>query len=119
MDVFAWSNEEEANGRVAIAPFTDAIASVEYRTARLAQPGGAWRSGYLSTIGTAPGNTQGGLGHEIDAMLRWLPWTVLELEAGYSALILGDGARAILSKGRPSQPTAAHFAYAEARLTLP
>jgi hypothetical protein len=119
MDLFAWSNEEEANARVGIAPFTDAVAAVEYRYARLAQPGGAWRSGYLSTIGAAPGNTKGELGHEIDAMLRWLPWTSLELEAGYSVLVLGDGARAILSESLLAPPTLSHFAYAQTTLRVP
>ena len=45
MDLFSWSNEAEANLRVAIAPWTDGVAAVEYRYARLAQPEGSWRSG--------------------------------------------------------------------------
>jgi hypothetical protein len=119
MDLFAWSNEEEASARLAVAPWTDALAAIEYRYARLAQPGAAWRSGYLSTIGTVVGNTKAELGHEIDAMLRWLPWVSLEVEAGYSILILGDGARAILSESLPTAPTLSHFAYAQATLRVP
>jgi len=119
MDLFAWSNEEEANARVAAVPWTDGLATVEYRYARLAQPGGAWRSAYLSTIGTVVGNTKGELGNEIDAMLRWLPWASLEVEAGYSILILGDGARAILSQSQSAAPTLSHFAYTQATLRVP
>ena len=119
MDLFAWSNEEEANARVGIVPWTDGVAAVEYRYVRLAQPGGAWRSGYLSTIGAVPGNTKGELGSEIDAILRWLPWTSLELEAGYSMLVLGDGARAILSESVMAPPTVSHFAYAQTTLRVP
>jgi hypothetical protein len=119
MDLFAWSNEEEANARLAAAPWTDALAAVEYRYARLAQPGGAWRSAYLSTIGTVVGNTKGELGHEIDAMLRVLPWASLEVEAGYSILVLGDGARAILSQSQSTTPSLSHFAYTQATLRVP
>ena len=39
MDLFAWSNEAEVNARVAIVPWTDGVAAVEYRYVRLAQPG--------------------------------------------------------------------------------
>jgi hypothetical protein len=119
MDLFAWSNEAEGNARVAVIPWTDAVAAVEYRYARLVEPGGAWRSGYLSTIGSVAGNTKGDLGHEVDTMLRWLPWASLQVEAGYSALILGDGARAILWEKLVSQPSVSHFAYVEARLEVP
>jgi hypothetical protein len=130
MDLFAWSNEEEANGRVAIAPWTDAVAAIEYRYAQLAQPDGAWRTAYLTTIGRAPGNGKASLGHEIDATLRWLPWAPLSLEAGYAIALLGEGARAVLaadavgsvaSTGAPALSTApvSHFAYAQAIVTLP
>ena len=119
MDLFAWSNEEEANARLAVTPWTDAFAAVEYRYARLVEPGGAWRSAYLSTIGAASGNTKGELGHEIDTMIRWLPWASLEVGAGYSALVLGDGARAILAERLIAQPVVSHLAYAEARLNVP
>jgi hypothetical protein len=128
MDLFAWSNEEEASARVAIAPWTDATAAIEYRYVRLAEPGGAWRSGYLLTIGGAPGNTQADLGHEIDAVLSWSPWVPVELTAGYSALVLGDGAKAILSAnpvgalqaaGGVVPPDVSHYAYAQAVLRVP
>jgi hypothetical protein len=122
MDLFSWSNEEEASFRAAIAPWTDGIAAVEYRYARLAQPGGAWRSAYLQTIGVAPGNTSADLGHEIDAILTWSPWVPVELTAGYSVALLGDGAKAILASlpGSAVSPSGlSHFAYGQATLRVP
>jgi hypothetical protein len=119
MDLFAWSNEEEASARVAITPWTDGVAAVEYRYARLAQAGGAWRSAYLVTIGAAPGNTQADLGHEVDAVLTWSPWEPLVLIGGYSALFLGDGARTILAAQTFSPPSVSHLAYAQATLRIP
>jgi hypothetical protein len=128
MDLFAWSNEAEANARAAIVPWTDGVLAVEYRYARLAQPGAAWRSAYLTTIGTAPGNDRATLGQEIDAMVRWSPWEPLSLEAGYSVFFVGAGARAILvadgiGKAKPdgmlSTDALSHFAYLQATLRIP
>jgi len=120
MDLFAWSNEADASARLSVAPFTDAIAAVEYRYVRLAEPGGSWRTAYLVTIGSLPGNTQADLGHELDAMLTWSPWVPVELSGGYSLLVLGDGARAILGAlGTAGPPGAAHFGYLQATLRLP
>jgi hypothetical protein len=128
MELFAWSNEAEANARVAVVPWTDGVAAVEYRYARLAQPGAAWRSAYLTTIGTAPRNTDASLGHEIDALLRWQPWDSLSLEVGYSIFFVGDGARAILtadgigkskSDGTFVTDAISQFAYAQATLRVP
>jgi hypothetical protein len=96
MDLFGWSNEAEVSARVGVAPWTDAVAAVEYRYARLVQPGGAWRTDYLVEIGPAPNNKQADLGHEVDAVLTWSPWTSLELTGGYSLLVMGDGARALI-----------------------
>jgi hypothetical protein len=119
MDILAWSNEMEANARISLVPWTDATAAVEYRYARLAAPGGPWRSSYLMTLGVDPGNTKGELGHEIDAMLRWAPWAFLGIEGGYSLLVLGDGAKAILAQNPLAQPTLSHFAYLQATLRAP
>jgi hypothetical protein len=122
MDLFAWSNEAEASARVSIAPWTDAIAAVEYRYARLAEPGGAWRTDYLGTLGVLPTNTKPDLGHEVDASLTWSPWVPVDLSVGYSLLALGDGARAILSSrfaGSTAPPPLAHFAFAQVSLRLP
>ena len=117
MDLFAWSNEEEVSVGATIAPWVDGVASVEYRYARLAVPDGVWRSDYLVTLGVAPGNTDTDLGHEIDARLAWAPWAPVDLVAGYSALILGGGGRAILAASHPgSVPDVSHMAYVQARV---
>jgi hypothetical protein len=119
MDLFAWSNELEASARVAIAPWTDGVAALEYRYAQLASPGGTWVSGYLVSLGSAPGNTSAELGHEIDAMVGWSPWVPVELSAGYSMLVLGAGAKAALAADRLSPPDLAHYAYGQATVRLP
>jgi Alginate export len=127
MELFAWSNEAEASARVAVTPWTDGVAAIEYRYARLAQPGAAWRSAYLTTIGAAPGNSDSSLGQELDAMVRWSPWEPLALEAGYSIFFVGPGARAILladgigrvrSDGGLSTEAASQFAYLQATLRI-
>jgi hypothetical protein len=130
MDVLAWSNELEANARVTIVPWTDVSFSAEYRFAELAQASGDWLNAYLGVVGSAPGNTNLALGHEIDGVVGWRPWPVLGLMAGYSALILGDGARAILdspnvgrgslqSDGTFKAASVSHLAYLQATLTVP
>ncbi len=116
MDLFSWSNEVEGNAHVSIVPFTDALAKLEYRYARLAQAGDAWRSSYVVDIAQVVGNTKAELGHEIDAMLRWAPWTPFELEGGYSVLFLGNGARAIVEAQRGTAATVSHFAYVQVRV---
>jgi Alginate export len=121
MDLFAWSNEAEASAHLAVTPWPDAVASVSYRYARLAQAGGAWRSAYLVEIGHARNNVHADLGHEVDASLLWSPWGPVELTAGYSVLALGEGARVLLA-ANPSvaaPPRVSHFAYAQATLRIP
>ncbi len=59
-------------------------------------PAGAWTTGYLNQFVGIPGNTNAELGHEIDARFAWSPWVPVELAAGYSMLILGTGAKAVL-----------------------
>jgi alginate export protein len=121
MDLFAWSNEEEASARAAITPWTDTIVAVEYRYARLAEPAGAWLNAYLMRVGEAPGNTHADLGHEIDAVLTWSPWASLELVTGYSALVLGAGARAALQGASfgATTPGISQLAYAQATFRIP
>jgi hypothetical protein len=119
MDLLTWANEFEANARIAIAPWTDAVAALEYRYARLAQPGGAWTTGYLDQFVAVPGNTRGELGHEIDARLDWSPLVPVELGAGYSMLVLGDGAKAVLAGSSLSTPSLSHYAYLQATLRVP
>jgi Alginate export len=124
MDLFSWSNEEEASLRVTAAPWTDGIVAVEYRYAQLAQTEGAWHSASLDTIASPlPSNTASSLGHEIDASVRWSPWAPVELSAGYSVAALGDGAKALLAAqlqgSSLSPPSLAHFAYAQASVQVP
>jgi hypothetical protein len=117
MDLFTWSNEGEASARLSIAPWVDGVATLEYRYARLVAPGGSWRSGYLVTIGAAPQNSSADLGHEVDAVIAWSPWSPVDLVAGYSALIMGDGARAIVAASRPaSGADVSQLAYGQARV---
>lgn len=116
MGVFSWSNEAEASVRLAAAAWSDGNASVEYRYARLAQPGAPWQSAYLLTLGQAPGNARASLGHEIDAALAWSPWVPVRLEAGYSVLFLGDGAQAVLRANENVVPSISHYAFAQTRI---
>jgi hypothetical protein len=116
MDVFSWSNEEEANLRVALAPWTDAMVAVEYRYARLAEIADAWRSGYLETMGQSSRNSSADLGHEVDAVLRWSPLRSLDFEVGYSCLFLGTGARALILASQGSADAVSHFAYTQIRV---
>jgi hypothetical protein len=119
MDLLTWSNELEANARIAIVPWTDAVAALEYRYARLAQPGGAWTTGYLDQFVAVPGNSRGELGHEIDARLNWSPAVPVELGAGYSMIALGEGAKAVLAGSSLSPPGLSHYAYLQATLRVP
>lgn len=130
MDIFAWSNEAEASARLTVVPWTDTSLSAEYRFAELAQASGDWLNAYLGVVGSAPGNSSTALGHEIDGFFTWRPWPVLGLLAGYSAFLLGDGARAVLASpavgrgtleanGTFSPPSVSHFAYLQATLTIP
>ena len=134
MDVLAWSNEVEGNAKVTVVPWTDATISAEYRFAALATATGDWLNAYLGEIGGgAPGSSGSPktLGHEIDGEITWRPWPVFGVAAGYSAFLLGDGARTILSsslvgRGGPG-PVAgsvdafrvSHFAFLQATLAIP
>jgi hypothetical protein len=130
MDVFAWSNEMEASARVTVVPWTDTAVAVEYRYAELVEPSGDWLNGYLGVVGQAPGNASRALGHEIDGFVTWRPWPALDLLAGYSAFILGEGAKAVLTNpavgrgtveadGSLKAASVAHFAYAQATVRVP
>jgi hypothetical protein len=119
MDLFAWSNQLEGNARARIVPWTDAELALEYRYARLVQANGAWRSDYLVTIAPATAAKDLDLGHEIDLTFRWAPWVPLELTAGYSILILGNGAKEALTSEHLSTNAFAQMALGQARVVLP
>ena len=142
MDLFAWSNAMDVSGRAQVVPWTDTTFALEYRYARLAEASGEWVGSYLTAIGRAappPGYAAAGyapitgspdaeLGHELDAVFAWRPWLPLELRAGWSGMVLGDGARGIMSayaRGRSDEAGAitaskfAQYAYAQATLSMP
>ncbi len=142
MDLFAWSNALDVSGRVQVVPSAETTFALEYRYARLAEASGEWVGSYLTAIGRAappPGFAAAGyapltgspdaeLGHELDAVLAWRPWLPLELRAGWSGMLLGDGARGIMAayaRGRADAAGAVtaskitQYAYAQATLTMP
>jgi hypothetical protein len=128
MDVFAWSNLTDVHASAAIVPWTDVSIGVEYRYARLWDTRGEWIGGYLSAIGSAPQLQSKELGHELDVGLRWRPWLPVELSAGYSALLLGDGARSVLAAeargdrqpdGSYASAELAHYTYLQAKMNVP
>jgi hypothetical protein len=121
MDLFAWSNQGEADARVAIEPWSDATLSLAYRYEELAEPKGAWRSAYLETIAISPTNTARSLGHEGDLVLVWTPWVPLDLTIGYSALFLGDGAKNLIAATTTtgSRANVAQLAYGQVGLRIP
>jgi len=141
-DLFAWSNALDLSARVQVVPWTDTTFALEYRYARLAEASGEWLGSYLQAIGSAtppPGYVQAGyapitgspsaeLGHELDATFAWRPWLPLELRAGWSGLLLGDGARGIMAamaRGKTDDANSvsaaklAHYAFGQATLTMP
>jgi hypothetical protein len=142
MDLFAWSNVIDGSARVQVVPFAEATASVEYRYARLAQGRGEWIDGYLGAIGSATRppavtvtptasaatKTEAELGHELDVVFAYRPWAPFEVRAGWSCLLLGDGAKAVmvahdrgrrLSNGAISPASLAQYAYLQATLSMP
>lgn len=144
MDLFAWSNALDLTARAQIVPWTDTSLSLEYRYARLAEAKGEWIGSYLTAVGSATPSANyaaagyapitgedAELGHELDAAFTWRPFPLalpLELRAGWSGLLLGDGARRIMSahaRGATndanvvSSSKIAHYAFAQATLTMP
>ena len=142
MDLFAWSNALDVSARAQIVPWTDTTFALEYKYARLAEASGEWIGGYLTAIGSATpppgfaatgyklaaGSPSAELGHELDAVLTWRPWLPLELRAGYSGLLLGDGARGIMAayargKAQPDGTVAAakiaHYGFGQITLSMP
>jgi Alginate export len=141
MDLFGWSNMMDVAGRAQIVPWTDAAFALEYRYARLAQAAGEWVGGYLTAVGgrerpplvaTAPSgrplSDETELGHELDVVFTYRPWIPLELRAGWSGLLLGDGAKAVMAahergsrlpNGAISPANIAQYGYLQATLTMP
>jgi hypothetical protein len=128
MDIFAWSNLVEINGRASVVPLTDTSLSLEYRYARMAEPSADWLNAYLGVVGRAPGSSSADLGHELDLAFSWQPWPVMGLVAGYSGLLLGDGARTIMaaqgrgqaqSNGTVTPEAVSHLGYVQVTVSMP
>jgi hypothetical protein len=128
MDLFGWSNELDASARAQVVPWTDTTVALEYRYARLAEATGEWISSYTTAIARSATNGAAELGHELDVVVAWRPWVPLELRAGYSGLLLGDGARNLMAahaRGRREDDnsiraeTTAHYTYLQATLNVP
>lgn len=128
MNAFAWSNVIEGHAALSVVPAADVRMGLVYHYVRLADVSGDWLNGYLTSIGRLPTATDAELGHEIDASFSFRPWPALELAAGYSMLVLSQGAKEIqLAQGRVAREAGgavtisplSHFAYAQATLRLP
>jgi hypothetical protein len=142
MDLFAWSNALDVSAGAQIIPWTDTSFGLLYRYARLSDASGEWIGSYLQPIGSATppiGYAQAGyapitgtpsaeLGHELDAVFSWRPWLPLELRAGSSGLLLGDGARNIMAAtargstnatNTVTAATVSTYVFGQATLTMP
>ena len=90
---------------------------------RLAQPTGAWTTGYVETYAGVAANSSAELGHEVDVELAWSPWVPVDLRAGYSLLVLGDGLKALVAQdvtlATGGLPSLSQYAYLQATLRVP
>ena len=131
LGAFAWSNILEVHGAVSVVPIADFRVTAEYRYARVADnTTGEWLDTYLGTAGTTQNNNIASqeLGHEVDLLVSYRPWPALNIAAGYSLLILGDGAKSmLLADGRTSPnstgvlvpPDLSHYAFVQLTLNVP
>ena len=129
MDLFSWSNQIDVGGKITIVPWTDTTFGLEYRYAQLAEAAGDWVGSYFTSVGRQNiGAKSKELGHELDVGWSWRPWIPLELRAGWSGLLLGDGAKAIMkaqsrgdreASGAISPASIAQYAYVQATMTIP
>ncbi len=131
MNVFALSNLIEVHGTLVVEPSAEVHVGVEYRYARLFSATGEWLNGYLFSVGRATrDNTSYDLGHELDVFFHWRPLPQLDLRAGYSGLLLGDAAKAILQNPAQARGTRqadgsfkaadfSHYAYLTATVRIP
>ncbi len=132
MDLFGFSNLVDLAGRVEVVPLTDTTLGFEYRYAHLAERRGEWIGSYLSSLGRnglpSSGDPPGDLGHELDARFTYRPHSSFHLTAAYSALLLGEGARAVMAsslrgtpdgQGSVAAPSTAHYTFLQATVRLP
>lgn len=95
-DLFGSSNVGDIHGGLSVAPNEDTRLAFEYRYLRFFDSQGEWISAYTTTVGR--GATSTDLGHELDLSFRWRVWKKLELDAQYSFLVLGDGAKSVMTR---------------------
>lgn len=131
MNVFSLSNMMEAHGGLVLTPSQETRVGAEYRYARLVNATGEWLNGYLFSVGRAARDNQSyDLGHEIDVFFHWRPLPQIDLRAGYSLLLLGDGAKAILQNPTQARGTRqpdgtfqaadfSHYGYLNATIRIP
>lgn len=125
LGAFAWSNIIDVHGAVSIVPIADFRVTAEYRYARMADKTGEWLDTYLYSAGSNASSEE--LGHEVDLMVSYRPWPALNIAAGYSLLILGDGARSMLAmESRTSNstvtgtpPDLSHYAFIQLTMNVP
>ena len=95
-DLFGSSNIGDIHGGLSVTPSEETRLAFEYRYLRFFDSQGDWISAYTTTIGR--GATSTDLGHELDLSFRWRVWKKLELDAQYSFLVLGDGAKSVMTR---------------------
>jgi hypothetical protein len=127
LGAFAWSNLIDVHGSVTIMPTADMRLMAGYRYARLADKSGDWLDTYLVTA--APGGvaTSEELGHEVDVLFTYRPWPAFAMSAGYSLLVLGQGAKDAMTaeqrtspkNGSAVPPDLSHYAFLQLTLNVP
>lgn len=121
--LYSWSNLVEVGGDVGARPFDELGLALSYRYVGLADPDGPWRDGFGGRIAQATRNTSASLGHLVGADVSARPFDRFSIEASYSLLLLGDGARTLYGAryepALPKAPDLAHFAMLGARAVLP
>lgn len=95
-DLFGSSNIADVHGGISVTPSDETRLALDYRYLRFYDSQGEWISAYTTTVGR--GATSTDLGHELDFSFRWRLWKKLELDAQYSLVILGDGAKSVMQR---------------------
>ena len=138
LGAFAWSNLIDAHGSVSIVPTTNLRVTATYTYARtVAASTGEWLDTYLVVTGSTPStlarlgpgaSVSQELGNEVDLLVSYRPWPALDIAAGYSLLVLGDGAKAMMltenratlnSSGTLVPPDLSHYAFVQLTLNVP
>ena len=118
MGILAWSNAIQGAGSVSISPSDDTLLILGYRYLALAEPDDMWRSASLVPVGSLPGNNDSLIGHELDARIEAAPWAPVDIVAGYSALLTGDGAKNVLEVQGLGRPNIQHYGYLQITMRM-